>query len=470
MIYPWTKPKPEARGGSRAAAVAARRTRARAPRRDPRDLVDGLEQRHLDVIGLALIAAAVYLAFVLYLDWDGGRVGGWLAEGLAHAFGQVAYVIPLALAAWGVSLLARPLIEAPSALNAGGILVLAALLLAFAAETAGRRARPAQPPRVLRAEVHDRARRRGRRGPLLGRRRRCSSGSARTSSSVLMFVSGALLLTGTTVASLLARHRPGGAPGGHRHPRRRSHRAHAAPRRAADAWGDAPGDEIAVTRSASRPRPSRPSGSRPTPLDERRDRSRSAPTMTSGPPARSSRRLRYQAAPRTTARTTAEPEVGACGRHADGPAALQGRDHRVRGGRLQAAADEGAREGQGRPGPRHARPRRDRERAARVAAPLRGRGAPARRGQRPAREPLRAPARARDQGLQGRPAQGRPRLRARLHRHPDPGADPRQEGGGRRGPELSAAAWSASATSTPTGPRAPRRSSPGSARTSPARR
>ena len=36
---------------------------------------------------------------------------------------------------------------------------------------------------------------------------------------------------------------------------------------------------------------------------------------------------------------------------------------------------------------------------------------------------------------QGRAAQGRPRLRARLHRHPHPGADPRQEGRRRRGAE-----------------------------------
>ena len=50
-------------------------------------------------------------------------------------------------------------------------------------------------------------------------------------------------------------------------------------------------------------------------------------------------------------------------------------------------------------------------------------------------------------------AQGRPRLRARLDRHPHPRADPRQAGGRRRGPELSAAAWSASATSTAARPK-----------------
>ena len=89
------------------------------------------------MIGLALIAAAVYLAFVLYMGWDGGRVGAWLATALENAAGRVAYVVPVALGACGGALIARPLLRAPTALNAGGILVLAALLLAFAAETAG---------------------------------------------------------------------------------------------------------------------------------------------------------------------------------------------------------------------------------------------------------------------------------------------------------------------------------------------
>ena len=136
MIYPWTKPKPK----RRTKASASRRRAPARPRRerpDPREWVEGLEQRHYDVLGLALAAAAVYLAFVLYLGWDGGRVGGWLAEGLEQGFGRVSYVIPLALFGWGVSLIARPWIKAPSALNAGGILLLAALLLAFAAQTAG---------------------------------------------------------------------------------------------------------------------------------------------------------------------------------------------------------------------------------------------------------------------------------------------------------------------------------------------
>ena len=34
-----------------------------------------LEQRQLDLIGLGLVAAAVFFAFLIYLGWDGGRAG-----------------------------------------------------------------------------------------------------------------------------------------------------------------------------------------------------------------------------------------------------------------------------------------------------------------------------------------------------------------------------------------------------------
>ncbi len=247
MIFPWTKQTPK----RRAKAPARRRkpaSRARAARRDPRDLVEGLEQRHYDVFGLALIAAAVYLAFVLYLGWDGGRVGGWLAEGLTQAFGQVAYVVPLALGAWGGSLLARPLIKTPSALNAGGILVLAALVLAYAAETAG--LGPDRPNR------HDYFEQRYmiEHGGAVGESLYWAATTLfqRIGAHILvllMFVSGALLLTGTTVAAVL------GATGravrkagtGTRDVARtvRTQRRGAQP----DAWGDAPGEQIAVSRA-----------------------------------------------------------------------------------------------------------------------------------------------------------------------------------------------------------------------------
>ncbi len=242
MIYPWSKPKSQ----SKSRRKPASRSRAKAPRRNPRDLVDGLEQRHLDVIGLALIAAGTYLAFVLYLDWDGGRVGGWLADGLAHAFGQVAYVVPLALAAWGVSLLARPAIETPSALNAGGILLLLALLLGFAAETLG-----LGPDRPNRHEFFE-TKYMVEHGGAVGEGLYWASTTlfqrlGAHMLAVLLLISGALLLTGTTVASLVggtgrAVRRAGSGT------REMARTVRAQRRGDQPAWGDAPGEDIAITR------------------------------------------------------------------------------------------------------------------------------------------------------------------------------------------------------------------------------
>jgi DNA segregation ATPase FtsK/SpoIIIE, S-DNA-T family len=52
-------------------------------------LFEGLEQRHLDLIGLFLVAAGVYLLFVLFLGWEGGKVGYGIETGLVYLFGAV---------------------------------------------------------------------------------------------------------------------------------------------------------------------------------------------------------------------------------------------------------------------------------------------------------------------------------------------------------------------------------------------
>jgi S-DNA-T family DNA segregation ATPase FtsK/SpoIIIE len=73
--------------------AAARRKpkgKAKAKSRLPRPhLPEGLQQRHLDLIGLFLIAAGVYLSFVLFFGWDGGKVGYGLETGLEYLFGGV---------------------------------------------------------------------------------------------------------------------------------------------------------------------------------------------------------------------------------------------------------------------------------------------------------------------------------------------------------------------------------------------
>jgi S-DNA-T family DNA segregation ATPase FtsK/SpoIIIE len=73
--------------------------RGKAARRKPKakskaakrglHLPQALEQRHLDLIGLFLIAAGVYLSFVLFFGWEGGKVGYGLETALDYLVGTV---------------------------------------------------------------------------------------------------------------------------------------------------------------------------------------------------------------------------------------------------------------------------------------------------------------------------------------------------------------------------------------------
>jgi S-DNA-T family DNA segregation ATPase FtsK/SpoIIIE len=65
----------------------AKKPRGRKPTRP--HLPHGLEQRHLDLIGLLLIAVGVYLAFVLFFGWEGGKVGYGIETGLEYLVGSV---------------------------------------------------------------------------------------------------------------------------------------------------------------------------------------------------------------------------------------------------------------------------------------------------------------------------------------------------------------------------------------------
>jgi len=76
--------------GSAARRKPKGKAKAKGRSRLPRPhLPEGLQQRHLDLIGLALIAAGVYLCFVLFFGWEGGKVGYGLETGLEYLFGAV---------------------------------------------------------------------------------------------------------------------------------------------------------------------------------------------------------------------------------------------------------------------------------------------------------------------------------------------------------------------------------------------
>jgi DNA segregation ATPase FtsK/SpoIIIE, S-DNA-T family len=76
------------RAPARKGKAGTKRGRAAKPKAGLH-LPAGLEQRHLDLIGLFLVATGVYLVFVLFAGWEGGKVGYGIETGLDYLFGNV---------------------------------------------------------------------------------------------------------------------------------------------------------------------------------------------------------------------------------------------------------------------------------------------------------------------------------------------------------------------------------------------
>ena len=111
--------------------------RAGAPKRKSKRAKEEARQRRLDLIGLGMVAIAVYLGYIVYLGWDGGKVGRLTADGLSYAVGAGKVLIPIALAAGGLVLVLRPVLGERRYPGIGIAVLLAGLLLALAAQTAG---------------------------------------------------------------------------------------------------------------------------------------------------------------------------------------------------------------------------------------------------------------------------------------------------------------------------------------------
>jgi DNA segregation ATPase FtsK/SpoIIIE, S-DNA-T family len=154
--------------------------------------VPELEQRHCDLIGLALVALAVFLAFLVYLGWDGGEAGGWLADGLRRLVGEMHYLVPVALLAAGAVLVLRPVLPAVRPFRAAAACLFVAGCLGLAAGTLGLGSG---------TKVEDN-------GGLVGERLHdlLSTLVGDVGShivAVFLFLAGVLLLTGASVAGVL---------------------------------------------------------------------------------------------------------------------------------------------------------------------------------------------------------------------------------------------------------------------------
>src|SRR5271154_5030708 len=96
-----------------------------------------LDQRQRDVIGLGLMAAGIFMGFVLWGHWNGGHAGHGLAGGLGWAVGKARVLAPVALIGAGAAMLLRPVWPALSPLRTGAICLSGSIVLALAAGTLG---------------------------------------------------------------------------------------------------------------------------------------------------------------------------------------------------------------------------------------------------------------------------------------------------------------------------------------------
>ena len=194
----------------------ARRKPARSPQRKrrPKPKAKGgfglpvLEQHHRDLIGLGLVAFAAFLAFVLYLGAAGGRVGEAVEDGLRFLMGGAAVLTPPALCAAGVVLVLHDSLPSVKPFRAGALCLLLGVTLGLAAGTLG--LGPGahdHAPLLDPGYVSDRG---GALGELL------YAGSSQLFSDLgshiiflFLVTGGVLLLTGASIAGVVARTRDG---------------------------------------------------------------------------------------------------------------------------------------------------------------------------------------------------------------------------------------------------------------------
>jgi S-DNA-T family DNA segregation ATPase FtsK/SpoIIIE len=186
-----------------------RPARRGAARRSARSRLPVLEQRHLDVIGLGLVALAALLALVFYLGWAGGRLGEALADGLVWLLGGAAYLVPVGVFGVGAVLVLRPMLPTVRPLRSGAVCLLLAFVVGLAAGTFG--LGPEQPPRS--GPLADPAQFRhhgGAAGEVLLLALRTLIGQVGAHIVVVfLLLAGVVLLTGGSIASALQATRQG---------------------------------------------------------------------------------------------------------------------------------------------------------------------------------------------------------------------------------------------------------------------
>ncbi|HSD76463.1 MAG TPA: DNA translocase FtsK 4TM domain-containing protein, partial [Solirubrobacteraceae bacterium] len=177
------------------------RARARRSAVPWRPRLPALDQRRLDLLGLGLVAAGVFLTFPLYLGWDGGAAGSALVDALRTVLGMVAYAAPPALVAAGAVVVLGPVLPAVRPFRAGALCLLAASTLALAAGTLGLGPSGDGDPAWEGEHLRERGGAVGE--ALYWAAARLFSDVGAHILAVFLFLAGVLLLTGASVAGVL---------------------------------------------------------------------------------------------------------------------------------------------------------------------------------------------------------------------------------------------------------------------------
>jgi DNA segregation ATPase FtsK/SpoIIIE, S-DNA-T family len=82
-----------------------------------------------ELIGLGLLAAGLFLGALLYLGWDGGQGGQKVVEWLDQAIGQLRYLLPIVLVAFGLLLVTRSQLLDMRPFRTGSTIVMLGLFL-----------------------------------------------------------------------------------------------------------------------------------------------------------------------------------------------------------------------------------------------------------------------------------------------------------------------------------------------------
>lgn len=118
----------------RAGAAARRPPRAARPASRP----ERSATRHrYELAAIACVALAVFLAFVIYLGWDGGALGRWLGGIARWLVGLLVFALPLLLCFVAYMLVARDDRRPRRGVSWGIAMIVAAFVLAAAADAFG---------------------------------------------------------------------------------------------------------------------------------------------------------------------------------------------------------------------------------------------------------------------------------------------------------------------------------------------